>query len=89
VNANLNLGMALDKLGQLDEAASSYEVVLSLRPAHAEAHNYLGVLHARRGRVAKAAEHFRAAVATKPGYRDARLNLERANRVLEGRGSGH
>jgi hypothetical protein len=39
--------------------------------------------------VAKAAEHFRAAVATKPGYRDARLNLERANRVLEGRGSGH
>jgi Flp pilus assembly protein TadD len=56
--------------------------------AHAEAHKYLGVLHARRGRVAKAVEHFRAAVATKPGYRDARLNLERANRLLEDRGSG-
>lgn len=86
VNANLSLGMALDKIGRLDEAAASYEVVLSLRPGHAEAHNYLGVVHARRGRLAEAVGHFRAALAGKPGYRDARANLDRANRLLQDRG---
>ena len=82
VNANLSLGIVLDKLGRSEEAASCYEVVLTLRPSHAEAHNYLGVICARRGHIAEAADHFREALAAKPDYADAKINLERAERLL-------
>lgn len=83
VNANLSMGIALDKLGRLDEATPFYEAVLSRWPMHAEANNYLGVIHARQGSVDRAAEYFQRALSVKPEYRDAAKNLDRARKILD------
>ena len=83
VTANLTMGIALEKLGRLDEATWFYETVLLQRPMHAEANNYLGVIHARQGRVTRATEYFRRALLENPEYREAVQNLHRAYELLE------
>jgi Flp pilus assembly protein TadD len=88
VDAHYSLAIALDQVNRLDEAEKFYGNVLTLYPQHAEAHNYLGVIHARQGRVAQAAKHFRAAVGIRPGYRDAQRNLERASWMLDASPTG-
>jgi protein O-mannosyl-transferase len=75
----VNLATVEVKLGRAAEAIPLYEEALRLGTADAHiAHNGLGVAFMRQGRVAEAAEQFRAALRLKPDYDFARANLERA-----------
>ena len=42
--AHNNLGVALQDLGRLDEAESSYKQAIALKPGYAEAHQHLSLL---------------------------------------------
>lgn len=59
------------------EALAQVEQVLRESPDMVEAHNLLGVLHARLGRGEAAAAAWRRALALDPGYAPARRNLRR------------
>ena len=66
----------------MDEAVGHYKDALSFDPKAAEAHNNLGVVLVRLGRLDEAIEHFKAALAIDPEYVDARNNL---NKTLKSR----
>ncbi len=79
----VNLATVEVKLGRAAEAIPLYEEALRLGTADAHiAHNGLGVAFMRQGRVAEAAEQFRAALRLRPDYDFARANLERALAAL-------
>ncbi|HEY4186277.1 MAG TPA: tetratricopeptide repeat protein, partial [Polyangia bacterium] len=73
--AHTNLGNALDRAGELDEAAVHYEEAVRLNPTYPEALNNLGTLKARRGNMADAEALFRRALAVRPDMLLARYNL--------------
>ncbi len=56
--------------------------------ADAGAHNNLGVLYERRGRLAEAIAHYKRALALNPSLADARLNLARFQQKPKRSGSG-
>jgi tetratricopeptide (TPR) repeat protein len=70
-----NLGNALGRLGQLDEAVASYRRALFLSPDFAEAHNNLGHALLDLGQPDNAAASCRRAVDLKPRYAEAHDNL--------------
>jgi tetratricopeptide (TPR) repeat protein len=70
-----NLGNALGRLGQLDEAVASYRRALFLSQDFAEAHNNLGHALLDLGQPENAAASCRRAVDLKPGYAEAHDNL--------------
>jgi tetratricopeptide (TPR) repeat protein len=70
-----NLGNALGRLGQLDEAVASYRRALLLTPDFAEAHNNLGHTLLDLGQPDNAAVSCRRAVDLKPRYAEAHDNL--------------
>jgi tetratricopeptide (TPR) repeat protein len=70
-----NLGNALGRLGQLDEAVGSYRRALLLSPDFAEAHNNLGHTLLDLGQPDNAAASCRRAIDLKPHYAEAHDNL--------------
>ncbi len=47
-DAHKNLGVALDKKGQTDEAIRQYQEAIRLKPGDADAHNNLGIALTRK-----------------------------------------
>ena len=70
-----SLGLALQELGRLDEAAGHFRHALQLRPGYAAAHNNLGVVLMVSGQWDEAAAHYRHAVELRPDYAEAHSNL--------------
>jgi tetratricopeptide (TPR) repeat protein len=83
----VNLGAALERVGEARAALEQYEAALDLDPRLAEAHYGAGDLFERAGREQEAVEHYRAAVAENPTFvvAHARLAdaLRRTDRVEE------
>lgn len=76
--ANNNLGNALLKDGQVEQAKPYFATAIQLSPTYADAHNNLGVVYLREGAPAKALPEFQAAIAEKKNYADAHYNLGEA-----------
>ncbi len=84
--AHYNLGVALARSGHPpDEVIPHLTAALALKPDLAEAHNRLGIEHARRNGLEDAICSFRDALRLKPGWADAAHNLAKAHyyRALE------
>jgi Flp pilus assembly protein TadD len=81
-DARLNLAKLLLSRGESAVAAEHVQAVLERDRTHAEAHNMLGVIHAKAGRPRDAAACFEAAVTFAPSREDFRANLERARQAL-------
>jgi Flp pilus assembly protein TadD len=69
------LGLALDKKGQLDEAAACYARGLELNPAQPQTHNNLAVVLAKRGDLEGAIRHLEEATRLAPDFAEAQHNL--------------
>jgi tetratricopeptide (TPR) repeat protein len=78
VEALYNLGTALGRSGQTDEALEILERALGMRPDAPKAHNNAGVILLTRRDFARAEVHFRAAVKSKPDLSQAQNNLSYA-----------
>lgn len=74
-DVHYNLGIALGRLGQSEEAIKHYEEALRLFPDYVEVHNNLGNLLMRMGRLQEATGHFEAAVKIMPDYAPGWNNL--------------
>ncbi len=70
-----NLGSALGKKGQLDEAISQFGEAIRLKPAYASAHNNLGNALFLKGQPQEAIQQYREAARLKPNYAEAHYNL--------------
>ncbi len=70
-----NLGEALDKKGQTDEAIRQYQEAIRLKPAFAEAHNNLAAALDARGQTDEAIGHYQEAIRLKPAFAEAHNNL--------------
>ncbi len=77
-----NLGNALARLGQLDEAVTSYRLALKLNPDIADAHHNLGNALSDLGQFEHAAASYRRALALNPQLEEAHNHLGNALRVL-------
>ena len=73
--AHNNLGVALQGLGKLKEAAASYNQAIALKPDYAKAHNNLGIALEALGKVKEAEASFKLAIASEPDYAEAHNNL--------------
>jgi tetratricopeptide (TPR) repeat protein len=73
--AHYNLGAALDKKGQIDEAISQYREAIRLKSNYVEAHNNLGTDLGKQGQTDEAFSQFEEAIRLKPDYADAHYNL--------------
>ena len=70
-----NLGTALLKTGNADEAMVHYQMALEINPDYAEAHYNLGYALLKMGNVDEAIAHFQKALQIKPDYAEAHNNL--------------
>ncbi len=70
-----NDGVGLDALHRSDEAIREYQAAVTLDPGLAPAHNDLGLLLARQGRLADAADELAKAVALSPELAKTHNNL--------------
>jgi protein O-mannosyl-transferase len=73
-----NLGVALNFLGQSEEAVAAMEKALEISPKMLDAHNNLGNFYIERGDFEKAMEHLQRALEIEPRYVRARSNLANA-----------
>jgi tetratricopeptide (TPR) repeat protein len=76
--AHNNLGIALGRKGQLDEAIRQCREAIRLQPEYVEAHNNLGITLDEKGQVGEAISQYREALRLKPDYVDACYNLATA-----------
>ncbi len=84
VRAHYNLGCVLALQGEFGGAIEQYEDALRLKPDSIDApefHNNLGIALASSGRIDEAIQHFQQALRLRPDFDDARLNLERAEKL--------
>jgi Flp pilus assembly protein TadD len=63
--------------GEWARAAEAYRNAIAVNPQHAQAHNNLGQILERGGRIDEAAEAYGQALASRPDFRLARFNLGR------------
>ncbi|MDJ0764396.1 MAG: tetratricopeptide repeat protein [Myxococcota bacterium] len=70
-----NLGITLQELGRLKEAAGAYKAALKIDPADVSAHNNLGLVYAGVGLYDLAAASHMTALDLDPGYAEAAFNL--------------
>ena len=86
--AHNNLGQALFRAGQIDQAIRHYQRAIELRPSYPEPHYNLGVAFAQRGDLAQALAAYEGALRLEPDYPEAHNNignaLLRAGRAGEG-----
>lgn len=73
--ARVNLGIAYERVGQLDGAEKSLKRALALDPRQVVAYNELGMVLRREGRFAEARASYEKALALAPDFYYARLNL--------------
>ena len=74
--AHVTLGRLLGASGaDARKVAAEFEKAIALRPDHAEAHNYLGLVYTQANDDPKAARAFREAIRLRPDYADAHANL--------------
>ena len=72
---HVNLGVALQERGRVEEAIDHFAKALEFMPNHAEAQNNLGAALDDQGRTREAIEHYSQALKVRPDYADARNNL--------------
>src|SRR5690242_13866962 len=65
--AHYNLGLALERQGQFDQAGRSFETALSLNPALWQAHTGRGLCLLHLGQAEQALPHFDQALKSSPG----------------------
>src|SRR6516225_6803738 len=75
-------GLVDHRAGRLLQAQAAYRQILTIDPAHAEAHNNLGVALNDLGRPAEAEASCRGALRLRPDYSEAHNNLGNALRDL-------
>ena len=73
--AHNNLGNALLKKGNVDEAIAHFQEALQIIPDYAEAHNNLGNALLKKGNVDEAIVHYQKALQIKPDYAGDHNNL--------------
>ena len=73
--AHNNLGLALEKKGQNEEAICQYQEAIRLTPSFAEAHNNLGIALEERGQIDEAMSQFQEAIRLKPDNAEVHNNL--------------
>ncbi len=71
----------LESFRDYRKAEIAYRTVLKLDPSHADAHNNLGIIFAKRGDFAAATEQFTEALRIDPNHRNANANLTRARKA--------
>ncbi len=74
-NSHNNIGIALQRLGDLDGALNSYQIALKLKPDFAEAHNNIGLVFQKKGLIDIAISSFKNAIKINSKYLDALNNL--------------
>jgi predicted O-linked N-acetylglucosamine transferase (SPINDLY family) len=82
--AHLNLGIALETLGEVDAAIAAYEAALAAEPGNAYAGYNLGKAYYVRGNLEQAEALLKTALASKPDFPEAYVVLAG---ILEARGS--
>jgi Flp pilus assembly protein TadD len=73
--AHNNLGLALEKKGQTDEAIRQYQEAIRLTPGFAEAHNNLGIALQNQGQLDEARSQFQEALRLEPNNAEIHNNL--------------
>jgi tetratricopeptide (TPR) repeat protein len=73
--ANINLGIAHQRNGNLPHAETALLRALEANPRHPLAHNELGIVHRRTGRFEEARKSYEAALDLQPTFHFARMNL--------------
>ena len=68
-------GLVDHRAGRLLQAQAAYRQILTIDPAHADAHNNLGIALGGLGRPAEAEASFREALRLRPNYPEAHYNL--------------
>ena len=76
LDANNNLGVALQALGRLDEAEASFRKVIELKSDYIDAHYNLGISLQSLNRFNEAEASYRKAIELKPDYKIAHNNLD-------------
>jgi Flp pilus assembly protein TadD len=71
----INLGIAYERLGDLERAEASFKKALALNPNHPVVHDELGLLYRETGRFAAARESYEKALAIHSGFHFAHRNL--------------
>lgn len=71
INAHNNLGVALQRLGRLEEALKSYEVAALLEPMHADAWYNAAAVHHLRGELSRAEDLYQRALRADPTHPEA------------------
>ena len=78
-----NLGVTLERAGELGPAEERYRRAVEIKPDYALAHNNLGTLLAGRKRFEEALSHFESALAMEPEFLLALRNAGNASMMLE------
>jgi tetratricopeptide (TPR) repeat protein len=73
--AHNQLGAALAKKGQMDEALRHFQEAIRLNPHYSAAHNNLGLARGMKGQMDEALRQFQEAARLKPDHADAHNNL--------------
>ena len=74
-NVHYDLGVALEKKGEINEAISHYRRALEIDPGHAYSHYNLGLALVSKGEGDEALSRFRTAIDLRPDYVGAYVNL--------------